>query len=129
MLTCFAGRPDRLLPVRYARGDLCEWFEEPVSASWACIDSSRNQSNSETVSWLFMRTVGGGDGELLGDDDVGEEDEEEAGDEADVEVPLRPAHHPLPRHLRVVAAHRPLAASPLLSSLSIYLSANLQFFS
>ena len=61
---------------------------------------------------VLVRTDGGGDGELLGDDEVGEEHEEEAGDEAQVEVPLRPApqHQPLPprrrrRLLRVDADH------------------------
>lgn len=61
-------------------------------------------------------TVGGGDGELLRDDEVGEEHEEEAGGEAGVEVPLRPALDP-PSGLRL-AAHRLCSSLPALSLLT-----------
>lgn len=57
-------------------------------------------------------TAGRGDGELPRDDEVGEQHEEEADGEGDVEVALRPGPEAPPGlHL---AAHRPLALLPLL---------------
>ena len=44
----------------------------------------------------WFLTVGAADGSLLRDDEVGEEHEEDAGDEADVEVALHRAFHALP---------------------------------
>lgn len=58
-------------------------------------------------------TIGRGDGELLGDDEVGDEHEDEPGGEAGVEVALRPALEP-PPGLRL-AAHLPLTLSARVS--------------
>jgi hypothetical protein len=55
-------------------------------------------------------TIGRSDGELPRDDEVGEEHEEEADDEAGVEMPLRPALEASPPGLRL-AAHRRLSSS------------------
>jgi hypothetical protein len=55
-------------------------------------------------------TIGRSDGELPRDDEVGEEHEEEADDEAGVEIPLRPALEASPPGLRL-AAHRRLSSS------------------
>jgi len=66
-------------------------------------------------------TVGRGDGELLRDDEVGEEDEEEAGGEAGVEVPLRPAPEPPPglrlASHRIIPLMKPLIVDAVRSSL------------
>jgi hypothetical protein len=60
-------------------------------------------------------TIGRSDGELPRDDEVGEEHEEEADDEAGVEMPLRPALEASPPGLRL-AAHRRLSSSSSSSS-------------
>ena len=44
----------------------------------------------------WFLTVGAADGSLLRDDEVGEEHEEDAGDEADVDVALHRGFHALP---------------------------------
>jgi hypothetical protein len=62
-------------------------------------------------------TIGRSDGELPRDDEVGEEHDEEAGDEAGVEVPLRPALEASPPGLRL-AAHRRLSSSSAAAALS-----------
>jgi hypothetical protein len=54
---------------------------------------------------IRLITAGRGDGELPGDDEVGEQHEEEADGEADVEVALRPALETPPPGLHL-AAHR-----------------------
>lgn len=74
-----------------------------------------------------LDTVGGGGGAdggealRLGEDDVGEEHEEEAGDEAQVQVPLRPPlHRRLPR-LRL-APHRSISFSSSSPSLTLMIT-------
>jgi hypothetical protein len=62
-------------------------------------------------------TIRRSDGELPRDDEVGEEHDEEAGDEAGVEVPLRPALEASPPGLRL-AAHRRLPSSSAAAALS-----------
>jgi hypothetical protein len=66
-------------------------------------------------------TIGRSDGELPRDDEVGEEHEEEADDEAGVEMPLRPALEASPPGLRL-AAHRRLSSSSSSSSSAAALS-------
>ena len=80
---------------------------------------SRNQENPQTFSCLpethaaaarraknLSLTVGRGDGELLGDGEVGEEHEEEPQQEPDAEVLLRRALHALDELPRI-APHLP----------------------
>jgi hypothetical protein len=66
-------------------------------------------------------TIGRSDGELPRDDEVGEEHEEEADDEAGVEMPLRPALEASPPGLRL-AAHRRLSSSSSSSAAAAALS-------
>lgn len=58
--------------------------------------SQENRLRRDIVANGSLITVGAADGSLLRDDEVGEEHEEHAGDDADVDVALHQAFHALP---------------------------------
>jgi hypothetical protein len=92
VLTFFTGTSSDLLFIREPlcyRSDNCRLLSNEKT-------SQENRLRRDIIANGSLITVGAADGSLLRDDEVGEEHEEHAGDDADVDVALHQAFHALP---------------------------------